>query len=135
MQLRTCVNVFRICTTIINILTLEIMMHFGKERGRNFWIKRAIFIPIAIAAGVFIFGSVVMLLWNNLLPALFGVGVITFWQAIGILVLSKILFGGFRGGHGHHRCHNHRHDWHGKWMHLTPEQKREVERRMERKML
>lgn len=102
------------------------MRCYGKERGRNFWIKRAIFIPIAVAAGIFIFGSVVMLLWNGLLPAILGVKTISFWQAIGILVLSKILFGGFGGRHGHHKCHGHgpQHHWHGRWMdHLTPEQR------------
>jgi len=101
-------------------------MYWGKERGRNFWIKRAIFIPIAIAAGVFIFGSVVMLLWNNLLPAIFGITTITFWQAIGLLVLSKILFGGFHRGHGHHKCHHHGHPWDGRWRHLTPEQREKL---------
>lgn len=95
----------------------------GKVRGRNFWIKAAIFVPIAIAAGVFVFGSVVMLLWNGLLPAILGVKTITFWQALGILVLSKILFGGFGCRHGHHRSNGHGHDWHGRWMHLTPEQR------------
>jgi hypothetical protein len=103
------------------------MMCCGKERGAGFWIKRAIFIPIAIAAGVFIFGSVVMLLWNALLPAVLGVSTITFWQAIGILVLSKILFGGFSGGHGHHRSHFHNHhNMHGKWMNLTPEEREKM---------
>jgi len=99
------------------------MGHCRKERGRYFWIKVAILAPIAIAAGVFIFGSVVMLLWNGLLPAILGVKTITFWQAIGILVLSKILFGGWCGGRGHRRFHGHMHDWHGRWMHLTPEQR------------
>lgn len=101
------------------------MICCGKERGKSFWIKRAIFIPIAIAAGIFVFGTVVMLLWNGLLPAILGVKTITFWQAIGILVLSKILFGGFTGRQGHHKCHGHGHPhhWRGKWMHLTPEQK------------
>jgi len=104
------------------------MMRFhGQERGTGFWVKRAIFIPIAIAAGVFIFGSAVMLLWNNLLPVIFGIKVITFWQAIGLLVLAKILFGGFGGGHGRHRCHCHGHhdhmQRHGRWMHLTPEER------------
>ena len=100
------------------------MMCCGKERGRNFWIKRAIFIPLAVAAGIFAFGSVVMLLWNSLLPAILGVSTITFWQAIGLLILSKILFGGFSGGHGHHRCHHRGHGGHGEGMHyLTPEQK------------
>ena len=100
------------------------MMYFGKELGKGYWMKRAIFIPVAIAAGVFIFGSVVMLLWNNLLPALFGISTITFWQAIGLLILSKILFGGFRGGHGHHNFHGH--GPHSRWMHLTEEEKEKM---------
>ena len=105
------------------------MMCCGHERGRNFWIKRAIFIPIAIAAGVFIFGSVVMLLWNALLPAVFGITTITFWQALGILVLSKILFGGFgghHGHHGHHKFHDHSHEWREKWINMTPEEKEKL---------
>lgn len=102
------------------------MMCYGQERGKKFWIKRAIFIPIAIAAGVFIFGNVVMLLWNGILPAVIGVSTITFWQALGILVLSKILFGGFIGGHGHRRCHGQGHDWSGKWMNLSPEEREKM---------
>lgn len=98
----------------------------GKERTAGFWIKRAIFIPIAVVAGIFVFGSVVMLLWNNLLPALFGIGTITFWQALGILVLSKILFGGFGGGHKGHKCHCSSHHDHGKWMHLSSEEKEKI---------
>ena len=102
------------------------MICYGHERGRNFWIKRAIFIPIAIAAGVFIFGTAVMYLWNAIIPAVFGLGVITFWQAIGILVLSKILFGGFRGGHGHHNFHSHAREMREKWMHFTPEEREKM---------
>ncbi len=96
----------------------------GHERRRGYWIKYAIFIPIAIAAGVFIFGSLVMLLWNALLPAVIGVHTITFWQALGILILSKILFGGFSGHHGHHKSHHY--GRHERWMHLTPEQKEKM---------
>lgn len=102
------------------------MMCCGQEKSRNWWIKRAIFIPIAIAAGVFIFGSVVMLLWNALLPAVFGISTITFWQALGILVLSKILFGGFRGGHSNYKWHKHDHEWREKWMNMTPEEKEKL---------
>jgi hypothetical protein len=57
--------------------------------------------PLAIVGIVlftFIGGEVVRLLWNWLLPPLFGLPLITFWQALGVLVLSRILFGGF--GHG-----------------------------------
>jgi protein-S-isoprenylcysteine O-methyltransferase Ste14 len=99
------------------------MMCCSENRGKNFWIKRAIFIPIAIVAGVFIFGNAVMFLWNSLLPTILGVGVITFWQALGILVLSKILFGGFHGGRGHHHSGHHIKN---KWMHLNPEEREKM---------
>jgi hypothetical protein len=46
-----------------------------------------------------LFGLIVMGLWNWLVPAMFGGRIITFWQALGVLVLSRILFGGFKG-HG-----------------------------------
>ena len=60
----------------------------------------AIFGAIAIAALALLFGYVVMLLWNWLIPSIFGLGVITFWQAVGIVILAKLLFGGFGGGGG-----------------------------------
>ena len=98
----------------------------GQERTWGFWTLRAIFVPLAIAGGVFLFGTAVMLLWNALLPAVLGVSTITFWQAVGILILSKILFGGFRGGHHHHRPRFSRHDWNQKWMHLSPEEREKM---------
>jgi hypothetical protein len=59
---------------------------------------RFIFIPFAIAAFLALTGFVVMNLWNYLLPGILHVGVITFWQALGIFILCKILFGFGRGG-------------------------------------
>jgi hypothetical protein len=50
---------------------------------------------VAVAATGFCFA--VMMLWNRLMPAIFGLHAISFWQALGLLVLSKILFGGFQG--------------------------------------
>ena len=98
-------------------------MWYNGKRGKNFWIKVAIFAPLAIAAGVYIFGSVVMLLWNGILPDLFGMGTITFWQALGILVLAKILFGGFSG---HRRCGHSGHHRGGRWMHMNPEEREKM---------
>ena len=49
---------------------------------------------------VLVFGWIVMSLWNAILPNVLHVSQITFLQALGILVLSKILFGGFRGRSG-----------------------------------
>ena len=63
-------------------------------RGLKFLLFAILFVAIA--------GLVVMRLWNWLTPALFGWHVITFWQAIGILILSKLLLGGFRGRPGWH---------------------------------
>ena len=48
--------------------------------------------------GIAIFGGIVMLLWNALMPEIFHLPLITFWQALGLLILAKILFSGFRGG-------------------------------------
>jgi len=73
--------------------------------------KRWIYIaPLAIAGiVVFIFvgGEAVKLLWNWLLPPLFSFRAITFWQAIGLLALCRILFGGF-GRHGINRSYARR---------------------------
>jgi hypothetical protein len=75
---------------------------------------------IAITA-VMVFGFIVMSLWNWLAPAVFGARTITFGQALGILVLSKILFGGFRGrpGYGGHW----RRRISARWEQMTPEER------------
>lgn len=54
---------------------------------------RCVVFGIAIAA---LLSFVVMQLWNHLLPQLVGARSISYWQAVGLLILSKILFGGFR---------------------------------------
>jgi hypothetical protein len=82
--------------------------------------KGLMFVLIAIVA-IGVFSFFVMSLWNWLMPPLFGRPMITFWQALGILVLSKILFGGFRGRHGP--------PWHWRrrmmerWEQMTPEER------------
>lgn len=77
------------------------------------------FVLIA-ALAVTVFSFVVMQLWNWLTPALFGWHVITFWQALGILILSKILLGGFRGPGA--RAH-WRHRMMERWEHMSPEER------------
>jgi len=76
--------------------------------------------PIVIAIFVVIGGGLVMLLWNWLLPGLFGWAEISLLQGFGLLALCRILFGGFgsRGGGG------------GGPRHLTREQRERVRRRM-----
>jgi len=62
--------------------------------------RKALKILVIVTVAIGVFGLVVMNLWNWLMPPLFAMPVITFWQAVGLLVLSKILFGGFGGRHG-----------------------------------
>lgn len=67
---------------------------------RLFFRGRFVFIPIGIAAFLSLISYVVMQLWNNLLPGILHVTAITFWQAMGIFILCKILFGFGKGGRG-----------------------------------
>lgn len=62
-------------------------------------------------AAILAFGMVVMGLWNAIMPAVLGVKTISFRQALGIFLLSKILFGGFGGGRQRGGWRNR-----GKWM-------------------
>jgi hypothetical protein len=54
------------------------------------------FIPVILAVGAAL-SAAVMLLWNNLMPELFALKKISFWQALGLLALCRILFGNFGG--------------------------------------
>ena len=61
------------------------------------------FIPVALVFVTIViagFGSAVWQLWNHLMPAIFGLPAIGFWQAVGLLALSWLLFGGMRGPFG-----------------------------------
>ena len=88
-------------------------------------LKRLIWIaPLAIL-GMLLFmaigGEVVRLLWNWLLPPLFGWREVTFWQALGLLALCRILFGGF-GSHGSRRS-DYRRRRAEPWEQMTPEER------------
>jgi hypothetical protein len=89
------------------------------------WIWMAPLAILAIPVFIAIGGEVVMHLWNWLLPPLFGWRQITFWQAIGLLALCRILFGAW-GGNGSHRSGmrrrmNERMD--ERWERMTPEER------------
>lgn len=77
--------------------------------------------------------GVTMYLWNWLVPVLFAGPVITFWQALGLLVLSKILFSG--KGCWHHKRHA-QHDY-GHWRHklssMTPEEREVLKKKLKDK--
>ena len=58
------------------------------------WIAISIAAIIAMMIFIFLGGKVVQWLWNWLMPMIFGLRELTFWQAVGLLALSRILFGG-----------------------------------------
>lgn len=86
--------------------------------------KGVLFVPIFIG-GLFLFTWVVMLLWNNILPEVItSVKDISYFQAMGILVLSKILFGGFgRRNSGGWRNKEKWMDMKEKFSGMTPEER------------
>jgi hypothetical protein len=62
---------------------------------KQYWLWKALKISAWITVAIAAFGYVTMYLWNWLMPAIFGLTPITFLQALGLVILSKILFGGF----------------------------------------
>lgn len=80
-------------------------------------------ILIVVIVAILLFGFVVMTLWNAILPSVIHVGTITFGQALGILLLSKILFGGFHGGWRGGRRHQWNEKMREKWEHMTQDQR------------
>jgi len=82
--------------------------------------KIALIAPAGVAA-VALFGFIVMYLWNWLAPAVFGGPTVTFWQALGLLILSRILVGGLGGGHGDDKHKRRR--MMDQWEQMTPEER------------
>lgn len=89
---------------------------------RRYRLLKVLKVGFTVVAGIALFGFVVQRLWNWLIPEVFGWKSITFAQALGLLVLSKILFGGFhrrggsRGRHWKHRLGQH-------WASMSPEER------------
>jgi len=94
------------------------------KRNKLYWIIPAIIIAPFLMV---LFGYVTMWLWNWLVPTLFHGPEITFWQTVGLIILSRILFGGFGKGHwgkGHRwKREMWRHRWEEKMKNMTPEER------------
>ena len=85
---------------------------------RKKWIL--VLAPLGIAVFVFIGGQIVLLLWNWLVPTLFKGPLVTFWQAVGLLALCRILFGGSVMGRA---GSNSRRRMAERWEKMTPEER------------
>ena len=92
-------------------------MYYGGKKKKFFLI-----IPILVIGGILLLGWIVMQLWNMILPTAIHAGELTYWQAVGLLLLSRILFGGFGGrrfgGPGFRGGM-----WKEKWMSMSDEEK------------
>lgn len=87
------------------------------KRRRYFFL---LLIPLLLGA----FGLIVMLLWNAILPAVLHAETITYWQALGLLLLCRILFGGFGfGGRRNRRSFGGPPRVREKWMNMSEEEK------------
>jgi membrane protein implicated in regulation of membrane protease activity len=93
--------------------------------------KLRFFMPVGLILVIAAFGAVFMLLWNWLMPVIFGLVTVNFWQALVLLVLARLLFGGI--GNGFWR-RGRRHDMdensvRKRWMQMTLEQRKEFVRK------
>ncbi|WP_347372560.1 hypothetical protein [Aequorivita sp. Q41] len=80
---------------------------------------------LIMIAFLFLLPFVIMYLWNAILPEVLHVSPITYWQALGLFILSRILFGGFGcGGSKHNKMSSHKKsEFKRKFMNMTDEEK------------
>ena len=97
-----------------------------RNRKHLIWIAPLAMVGIAIF--IFVGGEIVKILWNWLAPALFGLKLITFWQALGLLVLCRILFGGF--GMSGSASRRSRRQMFERWEQMTPEERERFRQRL-----
>jgi Ca2+/H+ antiporter, TMEM165/GDT1 family len=96
--------------------------------------KFRFFIPLIIAAFLALATFVVQSLWNGVLADVLGVKTVTYWQALGILILAKLLFGGFPGRRGGPCGGPWRHRMmEARWNSLSPEDREKMRDEMRRR--
>ena len=103
---------------------------FSKDNHspRRFTLKKVLSIILVFIAIATALSAVVMLLWNAILPDVVGVKPLTFWKALGLLVLAKILFGGVGRIFGG-KYSSKKKQWRNKWMNMNQEERREAKLR------
>ncbi|KAF1044530.1 MAG: hypothetical protein GAK35_01733 [Herbaspirillum frisingense] len=95
-----------------------------RRRFRLRFLVKAICVLLCVA----VLGAAVMLLWNCVVPPIFpGAAEIGYWRALGLLVLCRILFGGFRGHHG--GWHEKKRRMRARWESMTPEERERFQSR------
>lgn len=92
-------------------------------------LKKFLFVAIAIILFAVIIGTLVMLLWNAIMPNILNTRPIKLWEAIGLLALCRLLTGGFSRGRFRKKLRRKKHIWKDKWMNMTEEEKAEFKAR------
>ena len=94
--------------------------------NRNWRIRKGATAVVMVALAIVVFGYGTERLWNWLMPSIFSLRTITFGEALGLLILSKILFSGFggrgRGGRGWGRD-RWKEGLKERWDQMTPEER------------
>lgn len=92
-------------------------------------VKKVFFVVAAVIVFTTVVGTVVMLLWNAIIPNILNTRPIKFWEAIGLLALVRLLTGGFMRGHFRKKMGRKKKAWKEKWMNMTDEEKAEFKSR------
>ena len=87
--------------------------------------KRMFFaLPFIIIPAIFLLGFIVMLLWNFIFPSVLHTEKITYWQALALFILCRILFVGFRRrDHRPDMWRGRGGEWRKKWMNMSDEER------------
>jgi hypothetical protein len=88
-----------------------------------FRVMKYVMLAVLFVAFLFAFGFVVEALWNWLMPAIFGLKLIGYWQAVGLILLCKLLFGRFHTGPHYSRGGKWRRRMLERWQQMTPEER------------
>jgi hypothetical protein len=97
---------------------------------KRYWMFKGARMLVLFAGFLLLASVAVMLLWNALIPAIFGGARITLIQALGLLVLARILVGGRGGGFGRYRGTQWRKRWEAKLAAMTPEERKKWKEEM-----
>lgn len=98
------------------------MFEKRKFNSKRFHPAKILLFIVLAALFVFVMGHVIMYLWNAILPDVINAKPISFWQAVGIFVLARLLSGGFKGGRSHNSKRNY---WRNKWANMNEEERHE----------
>jgi len=95
----------------------EYIEHQVKSKAEKFFrgFFKVLFMIIAVIVFILLFGYGFMLLWNWLMPEVFGLPVLTYWKAVGILVMAKLLFSNFGGDHSKRSKKSHKRTKNRRW--------------------